>query len=337
MIEIKKDYPLEKLVFSEENPRQIKKSKFAELRQSLKDLPEMTEVREIVVDENDKILGGHQRVRALLANGIKSATVKRLVGWTDDAKRQFMIKDNSHAGEWDSDIIANQWDVEQINDWGVKVPEVQERLYYGDEREKTYKEMNLAEYDETRASNKYQLPTLEPCDYVPEKLIGFNEAKTAQDFNVGVHFFIDDYQFSRVWRSPKKYIELLSKFDCIFTPDFSLYMDMPLAMKIWNSYRSRLIGQMAQDQGLRVIPTLIWAGDDTLDFVFDGLPKNSTVAVSTVGVMRDEEAKKIWCKGMTEAIKQLQPKTILLYGSEIDFDFGDIKTKLYSAKRFNNV
>ena len=337
MIEIKKDYPLEKLVFSEENPRQIKKGKFAELRQSLKDLPEMTEVREIVVDENDKILGGHQRARALLANGVKTATVKRLVGWTDDAKRQFMIKDNSHAGEWDSDIIANQWDVEQINDWGVKVPEVQERLYYGDEREKTYKEMNLAEFDETRADNKYQLPTLEPCDYIPEKLIGFNEAKTAQDFNVGVHFFIDDYQFSRIWRSPKKYIELLSKFDCIFTPDFSLYMDMPLAMKIWNSYRSRLIGQIAQDQGLRVIPTLIWAGDDTLDFVFDGLPKNSTVAVSTVGVMRDEEAKKIWRKGMTEAIKQLRPKTILLYGSEIDFDFGGIKTKLYSAKRFNNV
>lgn len=337
MIKIENDYPLEKLLLSDENPRQIKKGKFEELKKSLKDLPEMTEVREIVIDENDKVWGGHQRVRAMLANGRKTATVKRLIGWTEDAKREFMIKDNAHSGSWDSDIVANQWDIEQIEGWGVKVPEIQERLYYGDEREKTYKEMNLAEFDETRATNKYQLPTLEPCDYIPDKLIGFNEAKTAQDFNVGVHFFIDDYQFSRIWRNPKRYLDILAKFDCMFTPDFSLYMDMPLAMKIWNTYRSRLIGQMAQDHGLMVIPTLVWAGDDTLDFVFDGLPKNSTVAVSTVGVMRDEEAIKIWRKGMDEAIKQLHPKTVLLYGSEIDYDFKGATVKTYSAKRFNNV
>lgn len=337
MIKIENNYPLEKLLLSDENPRQIKKGKFAELRQSLKDLPEMTEVREIVIDENDKVWGGHQRVRAMLANGTKTATVKRLIGWSEDAKREFMIKDNAHSGEWDSDVIANQWDVEQIDGWGIKVPEIHERLYYGDEREKTYKEMNLAEFDETRATNKYQLPTLEPCDFIPDKLIGFNEAKTAQDFNVGVHFFIDDYQFSRIWRNPKRYLDILAKFDCIFTPDFSLYMDMPLAMKIWNAYRSRLIGQMAQDHGIQVIPTLVWAGDDTLDFVFDGLPKNSTVAVSTVGVMRDEEAIKIWRKGMDEAIKQLRPKTVLLYGSQIDYDFKGADVRYYGAERFKSV
>lgn len=337
MIKIENDYPLEKLVLADENPRQIKKGKFEELKQSLKDLPEMMEVREIVIDENDKVWGGHQRVRAMLANGKKTATVKRLVGWTDKAKREFMIKDNAHSGEWDSDILANQWDIGEIDNWGVKVPGVQEHLYYGDEREKTYKEMNLSEFDQTRADNKYQLPTLEPCDFIPERLIGFNEAKTAQGFNVGVHFFIDDYQFVRVWRNPKKYIEMLTRFDCIFTPDFSLYMDMPLAMKIWNTYRSRLIGQMAQDHGIRVIPTLVWAGDDTLDFVFDGLPKKSTVAVSTVGVMRDEDAQKIWRKGMDKAVELLAPKTVLLYGAPIDYEFGGAEVRSYSAQRFRSV
>ena len=337
MIKIEQNYPLDDLVLSDENPRQIKKSKFAELRKSISELPEMLDVREIVVDENNKVLGGHQRVRALLANGKKTATIKRLIGWTDEAKRQFMIKDNAHAGEWDSDILANNWDIQEIENWGVNVPDIKPHDYYGDERERTYKEMNLTEYDEARASGKYQIPTLEPCNYAPDKLIGFNEAKSAQDFNAGVHFFIDDYQFERIWRNPKKYIEMLSKFECIFTPDFSLYMDMPLAMKIWNVYRSRLIGQIAQDHGLRVIPTLVWAGDDTLDFVFEGLPKNSTVAVSTVGVMRDEEAIKIWQKGMKAALKALEPSQILFYGSEIDFNFNGIKTKTYSAERFKSV
>lgn len=86
MIEIEKDYPLSKLNLSEENPRQIKKSKFAELRKSLTDLPEMTEVREIVIDEDNKVLAGHQRIRAMLANGKKEATVKRLIGESDGTK-----------------------------------------------------------------------------------------------------------------------------------------------------------------------------------------------------------------------------------------------------------
>ena len=337
MIEILHDFPLDKCILSEENPRQIKKGKFETLKKSVKDFKKMLEVREIVIDENNKVLGGHQRIRALQANGEKTAIVKRVINWSDEDKRRFMIEDNAHAGSWDSDIAANCWDEDEVKSWGHELPQLAGHDYYGDEREKTYKEMNLSDFDESRTAGKYQLPTLEACDFIPEKLIGFNEAKTATTFDVGVHFFIDDYQFSRIWRNPKKYLELLSRFDCVFTPDFSLYMDMPLAMKIWNTYRSRLIGQMAQDRGIKVIPTLVWAGDDTLDFVFEGLPKHSTVAVSTVGVMRDAEAQKIWCKGMTKAMKELEPKTVLLYGSEIDFDFKGCEVKHYGAERFKSV
>ena len=72
-------------------------------------------------------------------------------------------------------------------------------------------------------------------------------------------FFIDDYQFERVWNDPYTYIERLREFPCALTSDFSLYLDMPMAMKIWNVYRSRLIGQMMQDADIVVIPTLSWA------------------------------------------------------------------------------
>ena len=174
MIEIEKDYPLSKLNLSEENPRQIKKSKFVELRKSLTELPEMTEVREIVVDENNKVLAGHQRIRAMLANGTETATVKRLINWTDKAKREFMVKDNVHSGEWDSDIIANQWDVEEMENWGAKVPERQERLYYGDEREKTFNQMHLHEIDYNNLDGKWGMPIIKKCDYIPTEMISFN-------------------------------------------------------------------------------------------------------------------------------------------------------------------
>lgn len=89
---------------------------------------------------------------------------------------------------------------------------------------------------------QYELPPLEPCDVKPHDLISFNFCKTATDFNCGVHFCIDDYQFERVWNEPHKYVDLLKKFECVVCPDFSVYIDMPYPMKLWNIYRSRALG-----------------------------------------------------------------------------------------------
>lgn len=124
---------------------------------------------------------------------------------------------------------------------------------------------------------------------------------------------------------------------CVLTPDFSLYLDMPLSMKIWNVYRSRLIGQMIQDVGIEVIPTLQWADEETLKFVFDGLPEGGVFAVSTVGVMRDDIAQDIWRSGMTSAIERLKPEIIICYGSKIDYDFGELRVKYIESRSFKGV
>ena len=86
------------------------------------------------------------------------------------------------------------------------------------------------------------MPALFAVDYVPSKLIGFEQVLTSNDASATVHFFIDDYRFERVWTNPARYAELLGRFDACFTPDFSLYTDMPLPLQQWNIYRSRLIG-----------------------------------------------------------------------------------------------
>jgi hypothetical protein len=119
-----------------------------------------------------------------------------------------------------------------------------------------------------------------------------------------------------------------------------LYLDMPLPIKIWNVYRSRLIGQIMQRYGIEVIPTLSWGDADTFDFAFEGLPVNSVVSVSTVGVLNDSESLAIWKAGMDEAIRRLKPSAVVVYGNDIDYDFGDTKVVYFKSntqERFRNM
>jgi hypothetical protein len=110
---------IDKLIANELNPRKINRKAYESLKKSLKDFPEMKQLREIVVDENLTILGGHQRIYALKELGYSDVTVKQVTGLTEKQKREFMIKDNAASGEWDTDIIANQWDIEELENWGV--------------------------------------------------------------------------------------------------------------------------------------------------------------------------------------------------------------------------
>ena len=105
---------------------------------------------------------------------------------------------------------------------------------------------NTKFYTETESQGRFAMPILKATNYKPDRLIGFNEMLTTKRNDCGIHFFLDDYQFERVWRRPEYYLDKMRSFQCIFTPDFSLYTDMAIPVQIWNVYRSRLIGQIAQ-------------------------------------------------------------------------------------------
>lgn len=104
---------------TEHNPRQISKPDFEKLVKSLEEDPEFLEAREIVVDENLTILGGHQRVKALEKMGKTEIEVKMVEGWSEEKKRRFVIKDNIQNGEWDMDELANAWSDLPLEDWGL--------------------------------------------------------------------------------------------------------------------------------------------------------------------------------------------------------------------------
>lgn len=107
------------LIPSQKNPRTISKKDFNILKKSLKDFPAMLKLREIVVDENNRILGGHQRIKALQAQGKTKVMVKKAIGLTEEQKDEFMIKDNIANGDWDSDKLANEWDKSKLEEWGL--------------------------------------------------------------------------------------------------------------------------------------------------------------------------------------------------------------------------
>lgn len=180
-------------------------------------------------------------------------------------------------------------------------------------------------------SGTWQLPLIEPEHAVPDDLIGFNYAMSSKNTDVGVHFFIDDYQFERVWRYPERYLNRMQQFQVVCTPDFSTYRDMPRPMQLWNVYRSRAIGAFWQAEGVRVIPTLQWGDVESFEFAFDGLPTHSIVAVSTLGVRNDPRAEAIWRAGMSEALRQLEPELVLLHGKRLeDFDWGGTPVRGYT-------
>jgi DNA modification methylase len=105
-----------------ENPRYIKDEKFKKLVQSLRDFPEMANVRPIVVNTEMIVLGGNMRLKAMQEAGWSEVPVE-VVDWSEEKQREFIIKDNVGFGEWDWDELANTWDAEELNEWGLDTPD----------------------------------------------------------------------------------------------------------------------------------------------------------------------------------------------------------------------
>jgi ParB-like chromosome segregation protein Spo0J len=107
------------LIANEINPRKINRKAYEALKKSLQEFPDMKQLRPIVVDENMTVLGGHQRIYALKDLGYADVLVKQVFGLTEKQKREFIIKDNTASGEWDTDILANNWEMEELEGWGL--------------------------------------------------------------------------------------------------------------------------------------------------------------------------------------------------------------------------
>ena len=292
----------------------------------------------IVIDKNNEIVAGHTRYKASKKLGLEEVPCIIADDLSEEQIKAFRLADNkvSEKAEWDIDILNEElgnFETIDMSDFGFDLDFTTDDIFKENERHRTNDAYNLDIIDFNTLSNDFwQMPVINNDNFIPSDLIGFNYAKSSDKKNTGIHFYLDDYQFERVWNNPQEYIDILKQYECILSPDFSLYLDMPMPMKIWNIYRSRQIGQYYQSQGIKVIPTLSWAEKETFEFAFKGIPKGSIVSVSTIGVKRNKEAFQIWKDGMDAMINEIQPSTILVYGGELDYEYGDIEVIYFENK-----
>ena len=104
------------------NPRLIKDHKFKQLVKSIQDFPQMLELRPIVIDENNMVLGGNMRLKACLEAGLTDVPVIHANNLSEEQKKEFIIKDNISFGEHDWDILANEWNIIELDEWGLDIP-----------------------------------------------------------------------------------------------------------------------------------------------------------------------------------------------------------------------
>ena len=104
------------------NPRTIKDEKFKKLVESIKGFPQMLSLRPIVVNDDMVVLGGNMRLKACKEAGLKEVPIIKARELTDEQQKEFIIKDNVGFGDWDWDALANEWDAEQLDEWGLDVP-----------------------------------------------------------------------------------------------------------------------------------------------------------------------------------------------------------------------
>jgi hypothetical protein len=141
-----KTVKLSEVKINPNNPRIIKDDKFSKLVKSIQEFPKMLEIRPIVVNADMIVLGGNMRLKACKEAGLKEVPIIFADDLTEDEQRQFIIKDNVGFGEWDWDMLANEWEPELLESWGLDVPSWQETPDYSDKN----KELDLNDFEDQK-------------------------------------------------------------------------------------------------------------------------------------------------------------------------------------------
>lgn len=197
---------------------------------------------------------------------------------------------------------------------------------------RNYENLNKRIFD---GVGEYDIPALKSAVFTVDNWISFNFAKGCDEPNKhGIHFFIDDYQFMRVWKNPDAYLPMLQQFQAVCTPDFSTYTDFPKAIQVYNHYRKHWLGAYWQEHGIKVIPTISWSDEASFEWCFDGEPVGGMVAVSSVGTQGNRTAAQLFEAGYKEMKRRLRPVQIVMYGSVPECCKGDsiIPVRAFQSK-----
>lgn len=314
---------------AEYNPRKVLKPSDKEYQNIKKSIQEFGYVDPVIINRDGTIIGGHQRFTVLKDLGYTEIEVVR-VNLTKEQEKALNVALNKVTGRWDSKLLMNLLQDLDTKKFDLSLtgfnPNTVNLGIRGD-AEHTQKELvegilNL-EKAQYPGVGKYDIPEILPVYSLPEikEWIGFNYVLSDKEpEGKAVHFFIDDYQFERVWNNPDKYVEKLRQYVCVASPDFSPYGDMPLILQMYNHYRKHWVARYLQEHGVTVIPTIRASTDArSLQWFLDGEPKNSIVVYSSMwGTIIDELEGVPLEKEWKRMIKLLQPKKVFVYGELLE-------------------
>ena len=217
--------PIEKLVPYKNNARTHNEKQIEKVAKSIE---EFGFINPILIDSDYGIIAGHCRTLGAKKLGLSEVPCIFVEDLTEEQKRAYILADNKLALDagWDIDLV--KLELEELNDLNFDISltgfdmdiifDDEDEGYYGDERERTNKAYNLDLVEQSELTNDFwQMPKIRNDNFIPDDLIGFNYAKSSKEKNVGIHFYVDDYQFERVWNAPEKYIDILSEYDCIYS------------------------------------------------------------------------------------------------------------------------
>lgn len=146
----------------------------------------------------------------------------------------------------------------------------------------------------------------------------------------GVHFFVDDYRFNGIYNNPEKSLRKYSQYAFLLSPDFSTYADMNLWRQLESVAKNRWCGCYWQEQGLTVIPTISWSTPRSYEFCFDGVEKNSIIAIGMIGCKRN---KKEFLRGYDYMLSKIEPEAVICFGTPFDEMRGNIIPVDYRSSR----
>lgn len=167
---------------------------------------------------------------------------------------------------------------------------------------------------------KYGMPMLKPFNATPSKTVDFHRSKKLKDVKkLNLNFFVHDYMLNPVFLNPDKYMEHLKCFGSVCGFDFTIDVKSPLALQIYNKYRNHVLSWYFQNNGVKIIPKV-----DLLpacsDWIYDGLPHESTLCCSTNGRAISKDAKKSFTDCFKEMESVLNPHRVIIVGTKFDFE-----------------
>ena len=302
-----------------------------QIRQIVKSIEEFGFNDPIAVDENNVIIEGHGRYEALKQMGIAECDCIRLSHLSEEQKKAYILAHNKLTmnTDFDFDILSEELDDIlgiDMTDFGFDFFEDDDdgEIDYAEKTQHAKENILNLGISQFPGVGKYDIPQIKPVYELPEidEWVGFNYVMSDKDpAGKAVHFFVDDYQFERVWNKPDVYLNKLSQYECVLAPDFSPFGDMPLATQIFNHYRKHWVAAYWQQNGITVIPTIRASTDPrSFDFYLDGEPQGGIVAYSSMWVREDrKEIFDCAVKEFETMKKVLDPSKVLVYGKTFDF------------------